>query len=63
MGITRSNFGSAAYSGVIYVEECEIPTVYGCMDAYYMEFNPAAQVDDGSCETLHVVGCLNLECI
>ena len=28
-----SNFGAVAYSGVIYVEDCEIPTVYGCMDA------------------------------
>tara|TARA_B100001093_G_scaffold188274_1_gene180824 strand:- start:120 stop:2600 length:2481 start_codon:yes stop_codon:yes gene_type:complete len=54
-----SNFGAVAYSGVIYVEECEIPTVYGCMDPGYMEFNPFAQVDDGSCETEHIVGCLN----
>ena len=54
-----SNFGAAAYSGVIYVEDCEIPTVYGCMNTAYMEFNPSAQVDDGSCETEHIVGCLN----
>ena len=54
-----SNFGAAAYSGVIYVEDCEIPTVYGCMNTAYMEFNPFAQVDDGSCETEHIVGCLD----
>ena len=35
-----SNFGSAAYSGVIYLEDCDIPTVYGCMDPGYIEFNP-----------------------
>ena len=54
-----SNFGAVAYSGVIYLEHCEVPTVYGCMDNDYMEFNPFAQVDDGSCETLHTIGCLN----
>ena len=54
-----SNFGAVAYSGVIYLEHCDIPTVYGCMDAGYMEFNPFAQVDDGSCETEHIVGCLD----
>ena len=54
-----SNFGSVAYSGVIYLEHCDIPTVYGCMNTNYMEFNPFAQIDDGSCETEHIVGCLD----
>ena len=54
-----SNFGAAAYSGVIYLEHCDVPTVYGCMNTNYMEFNPFAQVDDGSCETEHIVGCLD----
>ena len=54
-----SNFGSAAYSGVIYLEHCDIPTIYGCMDPGYIEFNPFAQVDNGSCETEHIVGCLD----
>ena len=54
-----SNFGAVAYSGVIYLEHCDIPTVYGCMDTDYMEFDPSAQVDDGSCEVEHNVGCIN----
>ena len=54
-----SNFGAVAYSGVLYLEPCDIPVVYGCTDAGYIEFNPCAQVDDGSCETGHVVGCID----
>ena len=53
------NFGSAAYSGPIWIEHCDIPIVYGCTDNSYLEFNPSAQVDDGSCENLHTLGCLN----
>ena len=54
-----SNFGYVAYSGVIQLEPCDIPVIYGCTDAGYMEFDPFAQVDDGSCETLHILGCIN----
>jgi len=53
------NFGGAAYSGPIWLEHCDIPIEYGCTDSGYIEFNPNAQVDDGSCETEHIVGCIN----
>ena len=52
-------FGSATYSGPIWIEHCDIPVQYGCTDNSYMEFSPMAQVDDGSCENLHTVGCIN----
>jgi len=33
------------------------PPVFGCMDPAYVEFNPLADTDDGSCTTLKVFGC------
>ena len=54
-----ADFGSAAYSGAIWIEHCDIPVEYGCMDNSYVEFNPFAQVDTGSCATPHVIGCIN----
>jgi len=54
-----ANFGGAAYSGPIWLENCEVPIEYGCTDNSYIEFNPTAQVDDGSCESLHTLGCIN----
>jgi len=33
------------------------PPVYGCMDTSYIEFNPFADTDDGSCLDLIVIGC------
>ena len=35
------------------------PPIYGCMDNDYVEFNPYADVDDGSCQTLKIFGCLD----
>lgn len=32
--------------------------IVGCTDPYYVEFNPFAAEDDGSCATLVVYGCL-----
>ena len=52
-------FGNAAYSGPIWLEQCDIPLVEGCTNNTYMEFSPDANFDDGSCETLHTLGCLN----
>ena len=52
-------FGGAAYSGPIWLEQCDIPAVEGCTNNTYIEFNPQANLDDGSCETLHTLGCLN----
>ena len=54
-----TGFGSAAYSGPIWLEPCDIPAVEGCTNNTYIEFNPTANLDDGSCETLHTLGCIN----
>ena len=35
------------------------PPVMGCMDHMYVEFNPLADTDDGSCNTLKVFGCID----
>jgi hypothetical protein len=33
------------------------PPIYGCMDTSYIEFNPIADTDTGSCLNLVVIGC------
>ena len=33
------------------------PPIYGCTDDDYVEWNPFADVDDGSCQTLKIFGC------
>ena len=33
------------------------PPIYGCMDTSYIEFNPIADTDTGSCLNLIVIGC------
>jgi hypothetical protein len=33
------------------------PPIYGCMDTSYIEFNPIADIDTGSCLNLIVIGC------
>ena len=35
------------------------PPVLGCMDIDYIEFNPLANLDDSSCVTLKIFGCLD----
>ena len=35
----------------------ECPPIYGCTDDDYVEWNPFADTDDGSCQTLKVFGC------
>ena len=35
------------------------PPVMGCMDMAYVEFNPLADTDDGSCNTLRGFGCID----
>ena len=52
------DFGSVAYSGQQFGNECEIvEEIYGCMDPDYQEYNPEANIDDGSCSTPHIYGC------
>ena len=35
------------------------PPILGCTDIDYVEYNPQADVDDGSCLTLKIYGCLD----
>ena len=35
------------------------PPIYGCTDDDYVEWNPFADVDDGSCQTLKIFGCVD----
>ena len=37
------------------------PVVFGCTDYNYLEFNPSANIDDGSCEVLTIYGCTDSE--
>ena len=55
------NFGSAAYSGVIYLDVCEEPVVFGCTDPDYVEYNPEANIDNETCFTEHTIGCTDSE--
>ena len=58
--MTNPNFGSVLYSGTQYATACPtVPDVYGCTDPAYQEYNPNANIDDGSCSTLHVYGCMD----
>jgi hypothetical protein len=57
--LPEANFGGAAYSGPMWIEQCDVPAIEGCTNNTYVEFNPQANLDDGSCETLHTLGCIN----
>jgi hypothetical protein len=53
-------FGNTLYSGAQVATPCPIiPTIDGCTDDDYQEFNPLANNDDGSCTNLHIYGCTN----
>ena len=53
-------FGNVLYSGPQNATPCPtIPVIPGCMDDDYQEFDPTANVDDGSCTNLHIYGCTN----
>ena len=41
------------------VTPCAPETVEGCTNNEYLEFNPYANEDDGSCETERIFGCIN----
>jgi len=54
------NFGTVAYSTPQNGITCAgPPTVSGCLDPAYQEFNPLANVSDSSCANLHVFGCMD----
>ena len=56
--LSDPDFGSVAYSGQQFGNDCEVvEEIYGCMNPDYQEYNPDANVDDGSCATPHIYGC------
>ena len=55
-------FGNVLYSGPQVGVVCNVTSdILGCMDDDYQEFNPQANIDDGSCVNLHVYGCIDSE--
>ena len=62
--MTNPNFGSTLYSGTTMANACPIiPDVFGCTDPDYQEYNDSANVDDGSCTNLHIIGCMDTNSI
>jgi hypothetical protein len=57
--LSEPNFGGATYSGPMWIQQCDIPAIEGCTNNTYVEFNLQANLDDGSCETLHSYGCID----
>ena len=56
---TDANFGNDS-SHVIISDTCTPPPpIYGCTDDNYLEYNPIATVNDSSCITLKVIGCID----
>ena len=52
------DFEYVAYSGTLFGVDCEgTEEILGCTDPAYQEYNPDANVDDGSCQNLHIIGC------
>ena len=62
--MTTPNFGTTLYSGNQTATACTVvPDVLGCTDPTYQEYNPLATVDDGSCSTPHIYGCMDTNSI
>jgi len=56
--LPNPNFGNVTYSGLQNGVPCNTtPDIYGCTDDDYVEYVDSANVDDGSCLTLHTYGC------
>ena len=54
------DFGNVLYSGNQVGVQCEVAEeIYGCTNPNYLEYNPDATIDDGSCATEHVLGCMD----
>ena len=44
-------------SDIIVVDPCFPPIPQGCTDSWFTEYDPAAVIDDGSCQTEIILGC------
>ena len=47
------------FSEVGIIDACIIPDIFGCTDQAYQEYNSLANIDDGSCNTLNLYGCID----
>ncbi len=56
---TEANFGTDSTHSFVSDTCIPPPPVPGCMDEDYTEYNPLATVDDSSCVTLKVWGCID----
>jgi len=56
-GVGTGSYTTNGLSTIIGFEIMEFVGVTGCTDSDYVEFNPFADTDDGSCETLKIYGC------
>jgi hypothetical protein len=55
------NFGYTASSNPYLSDTCNTSVdIYGCTDDDYIEYDPLATIDDGSCTTLKVYGCTDI---
>ena len=54
-----ANFGTDSTHTFISDTCVPPPPIPGCMDENYIEFNPAATVNDSSCATLKIYGCID----
>ncbi len=48
------------YTEVVDVNECDQNPINGCTDPNYVEYNPLATNDDGSCITQNIFGCIDV---
>ena len=56
--VPNSNFGNSFTTPQFSVPTCVyVSPPEGCMDPMYVEFDPLACIDDGSCVTLRIQGC------
>lgn len=56
-GTGPDSYSTNGLSTIIGFQIMEFEGVEGCTDSDYVEFNPFADIDDGSCETLKIYGC------
>ena len=49
--------------GEVCWESCDACPISGCTDPAYVEFDPYADIDDGSCSVLVVMGCIYPEAL
>lgn len=54
-----NTFQANSISSVVSFNVMEFEGVLGCMDSDYVEYNPFATVDNGTCVTLKIYGCID----